>query len=171
MPRGIRNNNLGNIKPGDPWQGAVGDDGTFLIFADMSWGVRAIAQSLINMINKKHLDTIATLIPAWSATDQAAYVANVAAFTTIDPNAQLGTDPDTIGSIVQAIINQENGAGAQFVTPDDISEGMAKVQSGLLTSLTTAAQAAVIEVQTNPIPYAIGAGVLVLILVLLGRKK
>jgi hypothetical protein len=32
--RGIRNNNPGNIEKGIAWQGAVGDDGTFIIFAD-----------------------------------------------------------------------------------------------------------------------------------------
>jgi hypothetical protein len=143
LDRGIRNNNPGNIAIKDNWQGMVGNDGTFIIFADMSWGVRAIGISLTNMIGQGY-NTIATLIPQWSATDQAAYIANVAASTTIDPNTQLGTDADTIGSLIQAIINQENGEQASYVTPDDIAAGMALINSNIVSTVvqSVAAQAA-----------------------------
>jgi hypothetical protein len=158
LTRGIRNNNPGNIAVKDNWQGMVGNDGTFIIFADMSWGIRAIGISLINMIGKGY-DTIATLIPQWSATDQAAYVANVAAYTTIDPNAQLGTDPDTIQSIIQAIVNQENGDFAQYVTADDMAAGMGLINSGTLVS---AVQSVAVQASNDPttaIPYlAIAVG-------------
>lgn len=137
-PPGIRNNNPGNIKTGDNWQGMVGNDGTFIIFADMGWGVRAIGTSLVNMINKGY-NTITLLISEWSATDQAAYIANVAAATTIDPNDQLGTDPDTIQSLIQAIVNQENGIYAQYVTAADIQAGMGLMGSGLLSAVQSVA--------------------------------
>src|ERR1700729_2714164 len=71
LPRGIRNNNPGNIKyDGTQWQGLTGQDGTadspgFNIFKDMGWGTRAIATSLVNMINKGE-DTITALISAWA---------------------------------------------------------------------------------------------------------
>lgn len=156
LTRGIRNNNPGNIAIKDNWQGMVGNDGTFLIFADMSWGVRAIGISLINMIGKGY-NTISTLIPQWSATDQSAYISNVAAYTTIDPDMQLGTDPDTIQSIVQAIINQENGEFAQYVTADDIAAGMSLINSG---SLMTAVQSVAVQATNDPttaIPYLAAA--------------
>lgn len=161
LPRGLRNNNPGNIKVGDSWQGAVGSDGTFIIFQDTTWGLRAIGRALTNMIGKGY-DTIATLIPQWSATDQAAYVANVAAATGLDPSVQLGTDPDTLGGIIRAICNQENGANlsAQYISDADIAQGISMI--GL--SVQTVAAAAAVEVQSNPLPY-IGAAVLLGILI------
>lgn len=163
LDRGIRNNNPGNIKAGDGWQGSVGQDsGGFIVFADMSWGTRAIGQALINMINKGY-DTIATLIPQWSATDQAAYVASVSASTTIDPATQLGTDTDTISSLIRAIVTQENGDQGTYVTDQDIADGMAKINAGLLTTV----QAAAVELQTNPIPYLIGGAVVIGLIVYL----
>lgn len=156
LTRGIRNNNPGNITIGDNWQGMVGNDGTFLIFADMSWGIRAIGIALTNMISQGY-DTITTLISKWSATDQTAYIANVSAYTTIDPNAQLGTDADTIQSLIQAIVNQENGDYAQYVTADDMAAGMALINSG---SLATVMQSVAVQAGSDPttlIPYTIMA--------------
>jgi hypothetical protein len=124
----------------------VGNDGTFVIFADMSWGIRAIGISLTNMINQGY-NTISTLIPEWSATDQAAYIANVAAYTTIDPNTQLGTDADTIGSLIQAIVNQENGDYAQYVTAADMAAGMALLNSNIIT---TAVQSVAVQAVNDP---------------------
>lgn len=170
LTRGIRNNNPGNIAIKDNWQGMVGNDGTFIIFADMSWGIRAIGISLTNMINGG-ADTIATLIPQWSATDQAAYVANVAASTSIDPNTQLGTDADTISSLIQAIVNQENGDFAQYVTPADLAAGMALINSG---SLMTVAQSVAVQAVNDPstaIMYGIAAIAGFLVLRYLFKKK
>jgi hypothetical protein len=131
-PRGIRDNNPGNLTPPPGltnWQGAVGADGPFVIFSDTTWGLRALALDLINSINGNSTtpanDTIQTLITNYSTTDQAAYVANVATFTGIDPSTQLGTDQDTITSIMRAIVNQENGApaSAQYIADADLVTG------------------------------------------------
>jgi len=156
LDRGIRNNNPGNIAIGDNWQGMVGNDGTFIIFADMSWGVRAIAISLTNMIGKGY-NTIATLIPQWSATDQAAYVANVAAATTIDPNEQLGTDADTIQSLIQAIVAQENGTQASYVTADDIAAGMALANTNIISSAVQSVAVQAVNDPTTAIAYGVAA--------------
>lgn len=159
LTRGIRNNNPGNIKAKDSWQGMVGQDaGGFIIFSDMSWGTRAIGQSLINMINKGTA-TIATLIPEWSATDQAAYITNVSSDIGIDQDAQLGTDPTTIAGLIRAISNQENGdqLSYQYVLDSDIQEGISKINSGLLTAI----QAVAIDAGNNPWPYTLGAIVVI----------
>ena len=169
-PPGIRNNNPGNIAIGDNWQGMTGNDGTFLIFADMSWGTRAIIISLTNMINQGY-DTITTLISKWSATDQAAYITNVAAATSIDPDTQLGTDPDTIASIMQAIINQENGSFAQYVTAADIAAGWALVNSNVIS---TAVQSVAVQAADSPLTVALGIGAAVIgffIIRWVARKK
>lgn len=153
LPRGIRNNNPGNIKVGDNWQGMVGNDGTFIIFADMAWGTRALGTAVANMINKGY-DTIATLIPQWSATDQAAYVANVAAYTGLDPNLQLGTDSDTIASLIRAIANQENGQpiSVEYVTDQDIAAGIALINSNIVS---TALQSVAVQAANDPTSTAL----------------
>lgn len=137
----------------------VGDDGTFIIFSDMSWGTRALGQSLINMINKGY-STIATLIPQWSATDQAAYIVDVSSDTGIDQNATLGTDSQTITLLIRAICNQENGdtASYDYVTDQDIADGIAKINSGLITTL----QAVAVDAANYPMPYLAGGILLIL---------
>lgn len=172
LPRGIRNNNPGNIDAGDSWQGAVGSDGVFIIFSDMSWGTRAIGQTLINKI-KKGQNTITLMFSgpnAWSATDQAAYVQSVTDDTGIDPNAQLGTDAQTIALLIRAISNMENGDGPSYdyVTDQDISDGISKINSGLITSLA----AVVVDAQSNPAPYIIAvAGIFAIYWFLSSRRR
>lgn len=179
LPRGLRNNNPGNIQANDSWQGAVGADAqNFIIFSDTTWGLRAIAKSLANMINNGCLqpdgtrvecDTIATLIPHWSLTDQAAYVANVSAATGIDPNTQLGTDADTLGGLIRAICNQENGAAlsAQYISDQDINQGIS--MAGF--SVSTIVQAVAIDAQTQPLVYVVGAALLGFAIWLFTRKR
>lgn len=146
-PRGIRNNNPGNLKPTDNWQGAVGNDGTFIIFADSVWGLRAIARAITTMIGKGY-NTIATLIPEWSATDQQAYINNVATATGIAPTDPLQPDQATLHGIVRAIVDQENGSvpGETYVSDEDIDTGINMAQSGL----STLPAAAIVYAQANP---------------------
>jgi hypothetical protein len=147
-PRGIRNNNPGNIAIGDSWQGMVGNDGTFIIFADTTWGVRAIARSLTTMIGKGY-NTIQTLIPQWSATDQAAYIANVSAYTGIPVNQLLETDQTTLHDLIRAIIDQEDteALSDQYISDADIDAGIS-MAGNAAASLPAAA---VVYAQANPI--------------------
>lgn len=149
VPRGIRNNNPGNIKPqaGVSWQGATGDDGTFLIFADMSWGLRALARALTTMIGKGY-NTISALIPEWSATDQQSYITNVATGTGIPPSELLQADQPTLHDLMRAIVEQENGQGQAdtYISDADIDQGISMSQG----SLQTLPAAAVVYVQYNP---------------------
>ena len=170
LPRGIRNNNPGNITIGDSWQGMVGNDGTFLIFADMGWGIRALGTSLINMINQGY-NTITTLISQWSATDQAAYIANVSAYTGLDPNEVLGTDNDTIQSLIVAIAQQENGAAiaTQYVTAADLAAGMSLINSNLIS---IAAQSVAVQVANDPsIAVFTVAGIAAIIWIIASLRK
>lgn len=146
LPRGIRNNNPGNIKDdGTSWQGMAGSDGVFVIFTDMSWGVRAMATALVNMIRKGY-NTVGTLIPQWSATDQAAYVANVASRMGIAPGDLITTDVPTLSALMRAMITQENGDAGSYVTDQDIADGISKMNNTLLTLL----QAGVVAADQNP---------------------
>lgn len=127
--RGLRNNNPGNIKynANNQWQGQTGfDSDGFAIFDTMTDGVRALARILTNY-GGQGLDTVQEIITKWSTTDQAAYVANVAAALDVDPNDVLDmTNEDTITNLTNAIIKQENGFNpiSAAVIQTGVSEGM-----------------------------------------------
>jgi len=129
-PRGVRNNNPGNLRISDnAWQGKVSPntDGTFEQFDTMANGVRALAVTLKNYQRIYGLDTVRGLITRWSATDQDAYVANVSSALGVDPDAPISpADPDTLTALINAIITQENGVvGALLVSSSDVDTGVA----------------------------------------------
>ena len=176
FPRGLRDNNPGDLEqpPGTSWAGTVGMDGPFVIFADTTWGLRALAKDLINNINEGY-DTINSLIskfapPSENNTD--AYIAAVSADTSIDAGTQLGTDPDTITSLMRAIVNHELGDSysQQYVPDADIqtgysmaTSGAAAVQGALITVAATA--------QENPMTTVlVVAGIAVVGWLLFGKK-
>lgn len=118
-PRGIRNNNPGNVRrSNDQWQGlaAVQSDPDFFSFEGPEWGIRAVARILITYQDKRKaadgskIDTVDELIGRWAPAnenDTAAYVADVRRFVdsdTIDVHRY-----DDARPIVEAIIRHENG--------------------------------------------------------------
>src|ERR1700690_333750 len=107
--RGERNNNPGNIlySINNPWQGATGiDSAGFVIFDTPENGLRAMYITLKNQI-ARGLNSLAALIPTYSATDQAAYIANVSAWTGLDPYQVF--DAGFIPVLAPAMIRMENG--------------------------------------------------------------
>lgn len=115
-PRGIRNNNPGNIrKSKDDWQGLAADqpDGAFFTFESPVAGIRALAKILLNYQRKKGLHTIHDIISRWappSENDTAAYIAQVAKHVGCAPEAMLTlSDRTTLFLLVEAIIQHENG--------------------------------------------------------------
>jgi hypothetical protein len=168
--RGIRNNNPGNIKTGIAWQGAVGDDGTFIIFADNTWGLRAMAKDLIDKINEG-VSTITAIITKYappSENDTASYISAVATDSGIDANEALGTDGDTLHSLIRAIVNHEEGDGpsAQFVSDGDIDTGIT-----MATDPTTVFRAAVITASAYPTQTVLGVAAGVILLWAIFRRK
>lgn len=69
-PRGIRNNNPGNLRWGDPWQGLVPEaqrtDKDFCQFVAPAWGIRALAITLISYQDKHDLHTVPTGSMGWA---------------------------------------------------------------------------------------------------------
>lgn len=150
LPRGIRNNNPGNIKAGIAWQGAVGDDGTFTIFADTTWGLRAVGVDLTSKINRG-LTTITDIISAYappSENNTAAYISAVSGDTGFGPDDELAADPTTLALLIRAIVNHENGptASSQYVSDEDIATGVNMINGGAAQLF----QASTIAVEANP---------------------
>lgn len=114
-PRGIRNNNPGNIRLTNiAWQGKVSPtlntDGAFEQFVSPLFGIRAIARDLKTDFSQG-LRTLADLIAEWAPPNEnntAAYIASVAKRTGIDPGAPINLDVELV-PVVTAIIWHENG--------------------------------------------------------------
>lgn len=113
-PRGIRNNNPGNIRyDGTLWQGQVGQgDGAFIIFADPEHGIRALAKVLIAYQTKHGFTTIGQMINRWAPpveNDTDAYVIAVCKACSASPNNPYTLTPSRLAALAKAIIHQENG--------------------------------------------------------------
>lgn len=69
QPRGLRNNNPGNIRiTKDKWQGLrlVQEDKSFFQFTEMKWGYRALIRTLQNYRRRHGCQTIADFINRWA---------------------------------------------------------------------------------------------------------
>jgi hypothetical protein len=126
--RGERNNNPGNIKiSGNQWEGLaeVQSDPVFAVFTSPEYGIRAIGKLLTNYYQNYGLNTVQGLITRWSSTDQAAYVQNVAMALGVTPTTVIDvTDPNTLQSLVAAIIQQENGRDI-YLASGQLASGLA----------------------------------------------
>lgn len=112
IPRGIRNNNPGNIVYGTfaRRMGATGEDsGGFAVFPTAQQGINAIGANL-RSYGHKGFDTPFEIAHRWSTTDQDAYTKRLANLFGGNPNKQLDmNDPTVIASLSRGIITQENG--------------------------------------------------------------
>lgn len=66
--RGIRNNNPGNIRKGEPWKGLKfkQTDSQFCQFINMGWGLRALIITLRTYVTKHKLTSINDIIHRWA---------------------------------------------------------------------------------------------------------
>ena len=116
-PRGIRNNNPGNIRHGQNWQGLNLDgrniDPAFCVFKSPVFGIRALAKVLMNYKKIHGLNTVRQIISRYAPPNEnqtKAYIQTVA--------QQIGVYPDTVIDIeergiltvfIKAVIRMENG--------------------------------------------------------------
>jgi hypothetical protein len=113
-PRGIRNNNPGNIELGsDKWRGlsAQQTDGRFAQFDSPEHGIRAMAKVLGSYQTKHGLSTPRQIIGRWAPAgenDVDSYVASVANSSGLDPDAPIEMSRDG-ASLISAMIQHENG--------------------------------------------------------------
>lgn len=117
IPRGVRNNNPGNIRIGDNWQGLapMQEDGSFCQFSDAKYGIRALAYLLLKSYHiKRGLNTVRKIINRWappSENDTASYVMQVAKAMQVGADEAIDlTKEFALAGLVAAIIKHENGA-------------------------------------------------------------
>lgn len=116
MPRGVRNNNPGNIrKTPINWQGETESDREkeFEVFERPEDGLRALMKLLLTYYAKYQLDTVHSIINRWAppvenATD--AYAFSVAKRLGVRRTDVIDvTDPRILKALAQAIVIHENG--------------------------------------------------------------
>lgn len=144
-PRGIRNNNPGNIEWGSPWQGLRPQnertDNRFAQFTDPVFGIRALACVLITYQDKRRaangskIDSVKEIIERWAPSfenNTQAYANSVAALLEgVGPDDEVVDvhNFDHLRPIVEGIIRHENGRGPlktenSWYTAAQIEEGL-----------------------------------------------
>lgn len=129
-PRGIRNNNPGNIvKSEEAWEGKVaGLDSRYEAFATPQHGLRALAKNLMAYQANHGLSTIEEVVARWApATENntSSYIAAVSKSMGVESGAALDlTNRTTLVKLSRAIVDVENGKGAKAVTDAQISAGV-----------------------------------------------
>lgn len=171
-PPAIRNNNPGNIRPGDSWLGLAGTDptGGFDVFTDMSWGARAMGQSLLNSWHGGNT-SIRQIITAWAPSSDGnpvdSYVSKVASAMAIDPDQALTMDINQLTQLVRVMSNVEIGdAYTSYFTDDDLNKGLSLISSNVQAYMA----AAIDQVKENPV-MAIGIALAVAYILYLAFRK
>lgn len=113
--RGIRNNNPGNIRHGDAWQGLAEPqtDSSFCVFRSPEYGIRALAKVLLNYEKKYGLNTVRKIVSRYAPeneNDTESYIKSVAGQLGVDTDEPITVrDKATLLVLVKAIIRHENG--------------------------------------------------------------
>lgn len=113
IPRGIRNNNPGNIRHGDKWKGLapIQGDPDFCTFISPEYGIRAMAVLLLNYQRKQGLQTVRQIISRWAPPTEnntEAYIRHVAERLGVGPDEPI-VIADVLPTLVACIIRHENG--------------------------------------------------------------
>lgn len=114
QPRGIRNNNPGNLKDfGFAWKGKTGNDGVMAVFDTAENGIIQLMKQLIRNQERRGLDTVAAQIASWAPpveNDTRAYQAAVARALGLAADAPIDVRKlKTLTVLARAIIRHENG--------------------------------------------------------------
>lgn len=113
-PRGIRNNNPGNIRhSSSKWQGMAAEqtDANFVQFIAPEYGIRALAKLLTNYATRDGLNTVRQIISKYAPStenDTDAYARSVSRALGVTPDTVIGV-PQHLTALVEAIVQHENG--------------------------------------------------------------
>lgn len=115
-PRGIRNNNPGNIRLSRVrWVGEAPDqpDPDFVTFSEPEYGLRAICRIILNYQVYDQCQTIRQIIDRWAPPNEnntGAYVDDVSTRCGVSPDSPVDAhNPDVMTALLEAIVQHENG--------------------------------------------------------------
>lgn len=126
-PRGIRNNNPGNIRHGDNWRGMRErqTDKSFVQFVEAKYGIRAMTRILDNYA-KRGLNTVEEIISSWAPpveNNTQSYIKSVLITANWAPGHLVKKGDGDYLPLIKAIIKHENGTNPYSDTV--INEGIA----------------------------------------------
>lgn len=141
LPRGILNQNPGNIRPlshGLTWQGQIGvdtsgSDGAYVQFDNPRNGIRAIARIMMNYESVHGIHTLLQVFQRWAPSSDSNDPANYAGFVAKVLGVQISDtvdlhDPATLTAICQRITLMECGfppdGSANWYTDQIFSDGV-----------------------------------------------
>lgn len=144
MPRGLRNNNPGNIKDGSfakmqpGYAGA--DEGGFAKFADVNSGYGAM-ESLLGVYGKKGLKTTRDVISRWAPTSDNNNVPAYASFAAGgNPDAPIDwNDKAGVGALAERMAEFENGRKVPRGGTQNITQNIPAPAAGSETTASTGA--------------------------------
>lgn len=113
--RGIRNNNPGNIRHGDKWQGLSAEqtDSEFCVFSQPEYGIRALCRILRTYQRKYGLRDVHSIINRFAPpveNDTESYIKSVCLKLDVTPETLIDLEEKGIMlNLLKAIIKHENG--------------------------------------------------------------
>ncbi|MCC8466995.1 structural protein [Photorhabdus bodei] len=118
MSRGIRNNNPGNIRWGDNWQGLVPasqrTDNAFCQFVSPEYGIRAMIKIIQNYNRKYGINTVSGIISRWAPHNENntdAYINHVCKDTGVTGDQVVDVfNKVFMTELIKSIITMENGS-------------------------------------------------------------
>lgn len=128
--RGIRNNNPGNIRLGDKWQGlaSVQADPSFCTFVSMEYGIRALFKILQTYWRNYQLNSVHSVISRFAPSvenNTKAYEESVSKALGVQPHQKIDLgDRQVMIAIAKAIVRHECGSDANLITPEQWSKGI-----------------------------------------------
>jgi len=134
-PRGLRNNNPGNLKyfSSNQWKGQIGSDGVFARFINIAYGIRAWGIDIKGDI-KKGKNTIEKLIyefapPTENKTE--IYIDTVSSRSGISRKQLLNPSNSTLLKLAKGFFAVELGLPyANYISDNDIAEGLNLIDGG-----------------------------------------
>ena len=117
QPRGIRNNNPGNIRHGANWLGLNPNgrniDSAFCVFESPVFGIRALAKVLINYKKIHGLNTVRQIVSRYAPPNEnqtKAYIQSVAKQLEVYPDTKIDIEERGVLTVfIKAVIRMENG--------------------------------------------------------------
>ncbi|MGV7962020.1 structural protein [Photorhabdus tasmaniensis] len=116
--RGVRNNNPGNIRWGDDWQGLVPEsqrtDNAFCQFASPEYGIRAMIKVIQNYNRKYRINTVSGIVSRWAPTNEnntGGYISHVCKDTEVTCDQVVDVfNKEFMTKLIKSVITMENGS-------------------------------------------------------------
>ncbi|NDO80209.1 hypothetical protein CJP72_05280 [Citrobacter sp. NCU1] len=156
LPRGLRNNNPGNLNFVGQYGAKLedGPDARFAQFPSMLDGIAALDKQ-VGLYLKRGTNTIDKIIdiyaPKSDKNDTNAYKKYLTTFTGLSANDKIdGSNTEQIKRLIVGIINHENGPAASTISNDDVLRAMAMNRGGQVSGGPTQSQSMKVEIVQKP---------------------